>query len=191
MTIFRSSTVSGRQPWWRWLGFAVVIVAALAGTRFLTSRAFDNGPLPPALASVARLPVTLPDGRSGQLGDAIKPGIPTVVTLWASWCGPCRNEAPKIAELRRRFGSDRLNLLYLNVRDTAASRMDLARYMTEYGMAPDGYAVLADDRIATLTRASDILIPRTLVFDRSGQPIAKITGYKPLALDRIEGLIAS
>ncbi len=192
MTIFRSSPLDGRRRGRRWLGYAVIIFIALAGAaRFLMLRAFDSGPLQPALTTISRLPVTLPDGHPALLGDTIKPGVPTVITLWASWCGPCRREAPKIAELRRRFSSDTLNLIYLNVRDAAASREDLASYMAKYGMAPDGYAVLADERIAALTNASDIYIPRTLIFDRSGKAVAKITGYKPFALDRIKGLVTS
>ena len=33
-----------------------------------------------------------PGGGSLDLGRA--PGVPTVVNLWASWCGPCREELP-------------------------------------------------------------------------------------------------
>jgi thiol-disulfide isomerase/thioredoxin len=193
MTIFRSEPahVPSRRFRGRWLGYAVILIMALAGARVMMMRSFDNSPLPPALSEAARLPITLPDGRDALLGDVIKPGIPTVITLWASWCGPCRSEAPKIAELRRRFGRDKLNLVYLNVRDSTATSQDLAGYMTAYGMAPDAYAVLSDDRILALTNATDVLIPRTLVFDRTGRPTATITGYKPLALGRIEGLVAS
>lgn len=192
MTISRSDPASERprQSRWRWLGYALAVIGVLAGARFLMLRSFDSAPLPPALETVAKLPITLADGRHALLGDTLKPGVPTIITLWASWCGPCRSEASKVAELRRRFGAEKLNLAYLNVRDDAASRQMLANYMTEYGMAPDGYAVLADEHIATLTHAKDVLIPRTLIFDRSGQPMATITGYKPFALARIEGLIA-
>ncbi|MGY1615260.1 TlpA family protein disulfide reductase [Geodermatophilus sp. SYSU D00691] len=36
-------------------------------------------------------------GGTYDLGRA--PGVPTVVNLWASWCGPCREELPLMQEL--------------------------------------------------------------------------------------------
>ena len=57
-------------------------------------------------------------------------------------------------------------------------------------MDSQGYAVLSDNQIRSLTRAADNLIPRTLLFDRRGEPIAAIKGYKPLALARIDGFVS-
>jgi cytochrome c biogenesis protein CcmG, thiol:disulfide interchange protein DsbE len=31
-------------------------------------------------------------------------GTPTVLNIWAQWCGPCREEAPYLAELSRKAG---------------------------------------------------------------------------------------
>jgi thiol-disulfide isomerase/thioredoxin len=172
------------------LGGATLLIAILAGARLLMLRSFDNAPLPPRLEVIARSPVTLPDGRRAVIGDGLKPGVPTIVALWASWCGPCQQEAPHLAELRRRYGKEGLNLVYLNVRDPGASRSDLTSYMREHGLPPAGYAVLADDRIAALTNVPDRLIPRMLVYDRTGEPLGTVTGYNPFAMSRIAGLIA-
>ena len=145
--------------------------------------------MPPALATVAQIPVTMANGRPALLGGSIRHGMPTEIILWASWCGPCRREASKVAELRRRFDSDKLNLLYLNVRDDNAAPQDRAAFRADAGMAPDAYAVLDTAHVGLLTRDAVSLIPRTYVFDRAGIPAALIVGYKPLAFDRIAGLI--
>jgi cytochrome c biogenesis protein CcmG/thiol:disulfide interchange protein DsbE len=47
---------------------------------------------------------TLPQLRFGCLGGgtldlAKAPGVPTVVNLWGSWCGPCREELPVLQQL--------------------------------------------------------------------------------------------
>jgi thiol-disulfide isomerase/thioredoxin len=53
---------------------------------------------------------TLPDLRfdcpgGGTLDLGRAPGVPTVVNLWASWCGPCREELPLMQELSERAGN--------------------------------------------------------------------------------------
>lgn len=172
----------------RAIGLAVLFALAIVGLRLWTLRTFDAG-LPPPIAIVRDLPLTLPDGTPTTIGARLRPGVPTVVTLWASWCGPCRMEAPAIAELRRRFPADRLNLLYLNVRDPTASPALLTAYLAQIDLAHVGYARLPDGAIPTLTNSLDVYIPRTLVFAADGRPLASITGYKPFALARVAGLI--
>jgi thiol-disulfide isomerase/thioredoxin len=168
---------------------AGLVLGLLLAARIFNGWSFDD-PLPPDLASVGDLPVTLANGQAGLLSETIQPGVPTVISLWASWCGPCFREAPKIAELRRRFPPEALNIVYLNVRDPTAAPADLAAYMKRFDM-PLEYVILRDaERLSDLTNDPKNLIPRTLVFDRDGRPMATIVGYKPLALSRIEGLLA-
>jgi thiol-disulfide isomerase/thioredoxin len=194
MITFRSdpkeAPLASRRTGWRsiFIGLAVALVVVVAAG-FLNARSFDGGSTPPALATSARIPVTLPDGRRALLRDLIRPGVPTVINLWASWCGPCRSEAPYLAELRRRYGREQLNLVHLNVRDSDSSRQDRADFLIAAGLPPE-YAVLADTQIAELTNATDNLVPRTIVFDKAGVPIATITGFKPMALARISGLVS-
>ncbi|MEU4390501.1 redoxin domain-containing protein [Kribbella sp. NPDC023855] len=47
---------------------------------------------------------------------------PLVINVWAQWCGPCREEAPYLAELHRKAGG-KLQLLGIDYIDT---RPDLA-----------------------------------------------------------------
>ncbi|MPQ98051.1 redoxin family protein [Modestobacter sp. I12A-02628] len=47
-------------------------------------------------------------GGSVDFGRA--PGVPTVVNIWASWCGPCREELPLMQGVAD-LGGDRLNVL--------------------------------------------------------------------------------
>lgn len=42
---------------------------------------------------------------------------PAVVNVWASWCVPCRSEAPLLSRANRRFG-DRVRFIGVNVQDT-------------------------------------------------------------------------
>lgn len=191
MTTSRSDLRPKRR--WRraaWIaGTVLVVLIGLIGLRILALRSFDRGPLPPKLSEIENLPVSLPDGKRVTLRQLIRPGVPTLVSLWATWCPPCRMEAPKIAALRTKMGPDRLNLVYLNVRDQFSSRQDRNAFLNSYGIRSDSYAVLDDGLIDKLTNSKNNFIPRTMLFDRAGQPVGKITGYNPIALDRMEGLI--
>jgi cytochrome c biogenesis protein CcmG/thiol:disulfide interchange protein DsbE len=55
-----------------------------------------------------------PGGGTLHLGRA--PGVPTVLNLWASWCGPCREELPLVQGLADRAG-DRLGVVGVISRD--------------------------------------------------------------------------
>ena len=187
MTTFRSKAPRNRRRIWPWFAGAAGVALLLFGGLVLRARSFDLEAQPPLVAS-SGLPLTLPDGRAAKLGDLIRPGRPTVISLWASWCGPCRLEAPAIIQLRQRFG-DRINLLYLNVRDETSSTEDLRNFLRGAGLSGIDFARLQTDNIAALTGASNNLVPRTLVYDRAGLPLAAITGYKPFALSRVAGLL--
>ena len=52
----------------------------------------------------------------GSLDLARAPGVPTIVNLWASWCGPCREELPLMQELADTAG-DRLRVIGVVSRD--------------------------------------------------------------------------
>ena len=52
----------------------------------------------------------------GTLDLTRAPGVPTVVNLWASWCGPCREELPLMQELADTAG-DRVRVVGIVSKD--------------------------------------------------------------------------
>jgi thiol-disulfide isomerase/thioredoxin len=60
--------------------------------------------------------LTLRCFSGGTLDLRKAPGVPTVINLWASWCGPCRTELPLVQQLADAAG-DRVRVLTVNSED--------------------------------------------------------------------------
>ena len=57
-------------------------------------------------------------------------GRPAVVNVWASWCGPCRAEAPLLTEAHGEYGDD---VLFVGV-DVQDSQAGAKSFIEEYGL---------------------------------------------------------
>jgi cytochrome c biogenesis protein CcmG, thiol:disulfide interchange protein DsbE len=73
-------------------------------------RACPDQPDEPAAGeqTLPAVELACPGGGTLDLGRA--PGVPTVVNLWASWCGPCREELPLVQQLADLAG-DRVSVV--------------------------------------------------------------------------------
>jgi thiol-disulfide isomerase/thioredoxin len=70
------------------------------------------------------------EGRDHQLSDYR--GKVVLVVFWATWCGPCRAEAPQIADLLQKYGRDGLVIVGVNPNDALA---DIQSFVTQYHVA--------------------------------------------------------
>lgn len=62
---------------------------------------------------LAHVGLELPDGKSMSIGDWKDKVV--LLNLWATWCGPCREEMPDLAKLQETYGGDDFEVLALNV----------------------------------------------------------------------------
>ena len=65
-------------------------------------------------SNIPELEVTSPEAVQGLLETTT---LPTVVNVWASWCIPCRSEAPLLQRATTEF-ADRVRFVGVNVRDS-------------------------------------------------------------------------
>ena len=95
---------------------ALWVGAALGLTVWLGATALFSHYQPRALPQVS---VTeLETGRSALLPQ-LSPGKPRVINLWASWCGPCRQEMPMLAAAQQREKS--VDILFINQGESAGA----------------------------------------------------------------------
>lgn len=110
----------------------------------------------------------------GELSTADLAGSVVVLNVWASWCAPCRAEAPDLQAVWDATSEEGVQFIGLNTRDSAAAAQG---FVDTYGLSypqiqdPDGrQQLLFRD---TLPPQS---IPSTLVLDKEGRVAARALG---------------
>ncbi|MEV1329399.1 TlpA disulfide reductase family protein [Micromonospora costi] len=133
----------------------------------------DPTPVPaPALSGA-----TLDGGRFDLAGAR---GQVVLVNVFASWCGPCRDELPLLAEAARRWSPRGLRIVGLNLRDGPEAVRAL---LAETGVAD--LTVLPDPDGTRAVAWGVRGVPETFVVDREGQIVARRQGVVDRAwLDR-------
>lgn len=108
------------------------------------------------------------DGYAG----AFDTEAPTVITAWATWCGPCTAQMPEVERFYREYGS-RVNLVALNLTSTERSENVVRAYLSA-GELTFPVALDRDGRVAPAlaVRAT----PTTIVVDPDGRERARRTG---------------
>lgn len=79
------------------------------------------------LADIPDMPTVTPDGLQAELGASTQP---VVVNVWASWCAPCRSEAPLLRSAASEWGA-RVRFIGIDVRDTQAEGR---AFVAEFGL---------------------------------------------------------
>jgi len=166
----------------------LVCFLALAGLFFSRlGSGVDPNQLPSALigrpAPATDLPPVeglLNDGKPlpGLVAAELKGGV-TVVNVWASWCIPCRDEAPVLMQLAK---DKRIRLIGLNYKDQAENaRRFIGRYGNPY--AANGADVSGRAGIEWGVYG----VPESFVIDRTGTITYKLVG--PLTPENLESVM--
>jgi peroxiredoxin len=161
---------------------ALTPAAAACGSAQADSSRADSGfvagdgslvVLPPAgrVAAPEIVGTTL-DGEAFRLSDHL--GEVVVLNVWASWCAPCRAEAPVLRKAAEDLSASGVTFVGIDTRDSDVSaRAFVAKQGIPYAnvVDPDGQIQL---------QFADSLppqaIPSTLVIDRQGRVAARALG---------------
>jgi cytochrome c biogenesis protein CcmG/thiol:disulfide interchange protein DsbE len=165
---------------WRWLaaGLLLALLALLAwGLRVQAGGPLESGPAPDfSLTTFEGETLTLSDLR-GQV---------VIINFWASWCPPCRDEAPYLEATWRKYRDQGVVFIGVDYVDTEPNAL---AYIEEFDITyPNGPDI--GQKIAEAYRIKGV--PETFYVDKTGQLRGVHIGplFPPTLDNKIDGFLA-
>jgi len=131
-----------------------------AATQSATVAATDTLPLEPVTAEQVHERIREPGARA------------TLVNVWATWCGPCREEFPALVALAERDRERGLRVLFVSA-DFDDQAHETRHFLAEH-RAPGPWLVKTgrdQEFIDGLDRRWTGALPVTIVYDPAGKPV--------------------
>lgn len=176
---------------------ALVLVAAIASALFYNNEAppptvvatqpQSNAPATAAPPAAPANPMPLPDtvrqasfslldGKAKKLSDY--EGKVVIVDLWATWCGPCRQEIPFLMEMAKEYKSKGVEVIGLTTENPATDTPVVKEFAKQFKINyPVGWA---NAPIAMGLMNGRNGIPQTLIIGRDGKVRNHFVGFNAM-----------
>jgi glutathione peroxidase-family protein len=206
MAISKNSTsVAGKVSFWTWWRLVVTFIAfgLLSALTFSSCNSSDESASAPGNRTTANAPPAKPaqppvatntappvvpqglrdtkvetlDGESLKLSDYKNKVI--VVNIWATWCGPCRQEMPELVKMNNEYKSR--GLVVLGLATTYNERNDPVHVKDYVRSQNVTYKIVWDDGtlaapLVQLVNAQQV-IPQSFVISRDGRIVKHFQGF--------------
>jgi cytochrome c biogenesis protein CcmG/thiol:disulfide interchange protein DsbE len=142
---------------------SIVVLAVLAFVGLLVFGLVSKGSSRLQLGDPAPTPVLsqLEGEGAGSLADYR--GRWVLVNFWASWCDPCREEAPALEEFQRQHGGPSFTVLGIDTQDLSNDGLAFVR---QFGV---GYPQLHDGDGSAADEYGTTGVPETFLVDPRGK----------------------
>ena len=96
-----------------------------------------------------------------------------VVNFWATWCGPCQEELPRLSQIAASYAGKPVAFVFISIdapKDRAKIPAALARLHVDF----DSWVGADTDTLDRFGLGN--IVPGTLVLDENGEPVARVMG---------------
>ena len=159
-----------------------IAVAAVVGWALVAGQQLGRDPsvVKSPLIGRAAPSFSLPGLDGGRVASSDYAGKAYVVNFWASWCVPCREEAPHLQSFSDRWSAEGVSvvgIVYNDDQDKASAFRDEFGLTFPQAMDPGGRAAIDFGVFG---------VPETYVIDERGVVMAKLIGaVGPTTLDEV------
>jgi thiol-disulfide isomerase/thioredoxin len=149
------------------------------------SGARSAAPPAPLAESVMQASINLLDGQKTKLSDYS--GKVLVLDLWATWCGPCRQEIPHLVEIAKEYKSKGVEVIGLTNEDPEADVELVKSFSQAFNINyPIGWADV--EMQMGLMRGRNG-IPQTFIIGRDGKVLKHYVGFNPRLIPQMKAAI--
>lgn len=140
------------------IGLLIYGIATRSPSRTLDD-AIASGTHPPAPSSTQTLQLL---GSAGKRSLSSYRGHVIVLNFWASWCEPCREEAPRLERLQHELTRHGATVLGVTYKDAAS---DSESFVRQYHLS---YPSLRDESGEFAHAFGTDALPESFIIDRTG-----------------------
>ena len=111
------------------------------------------------------------DGKSHKLSTLR--GQIVVVNFWATWCGPCQEELPRLSQIATSYAGKPVNFVFISI-DDPKDRDKIPSALAKLHVGLDSRVGADTDTLDSFGLGN--IVPGTIVVDENGSPVARVMG---------------
>jgi thiol-disulfide isomerase/thioredoxin len=124
-----------------------------------------------AAKNVRKLSLWDLDGNKVHLSDY--QGRIVVLNFWATWCGPCKEELPRLAQMAQEYSDRNLTFVLTSI-DEQKKLPAVRAYVSEQKISLPIWVGASVDMLEELSGIN--VVPSTLIIDEKGEIVRAING---------------
>jgi thiol-disulfide isomerase/thioredoxin len=99
-------------------------------------------------------------------------GKPLIINVWASWCGPCRDEMGSLERLAKRYNGNMFNIIGISIDDY---REKASSFLDQADVSFDNYI---DHELQMENMLGADMVPLTVLINADGRVLMKVRGSR-------------
>ncbi len=111
------------------------------------------------------------DGHKQKLKDLR--GNIVVLSFWATWCGPCQEELPRLSHLSDSYAGKPVRFVAVSI-DEKKTRGEIAAFIAVHGIHLQTWTGATTDTMADFGLGD--IVPGTVIINEQGEAVTRISG---------------